>query len=98
MAVSADDAAGCAAMRALTRGKIEIVADPFAAFIARLGLAASDSQVDHRIARPATFVVDAAGMVRYRYIGRSPDDRPKVALLLLAAERLASGVAPLRTP
>lgn len=98
MAVSADDAAGCAAMRALTRGAIEIVADPDAAFIAELGLATTDIQVEHRIARPTTFVVDEARVVRYRYIGRSPDDRPKVALLLLAAERLASGAATLRTP
>jgi hypothetical protein len=54
-----------------------------------LGLEDTDPEVDHFIARPSVFIVDAEGTVRYRYLSRSPEDRPKVELLLLAVERLA---------
>lgn len=78
-------------MRALTGDSIALVADPAAALIGRLRLATEDVEVDHLIARPATFVIDHSGVVRYRYLSRAPEDRPKAALLLLAAEQLAAG-------
>ena len=34
------------------------------------------------ISRPATFVLDAEGVIRYRYVGDSPPDRPAVEAIL----------------
>lgn len=89
IAISADEPAGCRAAQAATGGAITLVSDTAARFIAALDLATSDPQVQHLIAMPATFLVDADGVTQYRYLSRSADDRPKPALLLLAAERLA---------
>ena len=41
------------------------------------------------VSLPAVFLIDSAGVVRFHYVGRSPDDRPRLELLLLAAERLS---------
>ena len=91
IAVSADDLSLCQALREATGGAIEIVSDRGARFITGLELVTSDPNADHPIAQPAVFIVDGDGVVRYRYVSRSADDRPKIALLLLAAERVASG-------
>lgn len=40
------------------------------------------------VAVPAVFLIDNAGIVRYHYVGRAPEDRPRTELLLLAAERM----------
>ena len=71
-------------------GKLLLVSDPAARLITCLGLADGEPALSHVVARPATFIVDGDGRVRYRYVGRSPEDRPKAALLLLAVERLAA--------
>lgn len=34
------------------------------------------------IARPAVFIIDRKGLVRFRYIGKDAADRPMMALLL----------------
>ncbi len=36
------------------------------------------------IARPATFIIDKRGLVRYLYIGKDYSDRPKMSLILQA--------------
>lgn len=36
------------------------------------------------ISRPATFVVDAAGVIRYRYVGENVTDRPEPQIILAA--------------
>lgn len=71
-----------------TNGRIQLYRDPEAREIVALGLEDTDNEVDHLIAKPSVFVVDRDGIVRYRYVGRREDDRPKNALLLLAAESL----------
>ncbi|MFQ5895007.1 MAG: peroxiredoxin family protein [Nitrospinota bacterium] len=40
------------------------------------------------IARPATFIVDKRGIVRYRYVGKNFADRPPVARVLRAVQWL----------
>lgn len=40
------------------------------------------------VSLPAVFLVDDSGIVRYHYIGRAPEDRPRTELLLLAAEHM----------
>jgi peroxiredoxin len=89
IAISADDFVGANDMTVDTGGRIEFFSDPSATFIRQIGLADRDDSVDHIIARPAIFVIDAEGIVRYRYVSRAPADRPTSALLLLAVESLA---------
>ncbi len=36
------------------------------------------------IARPATFIIDKRGLIRYRYIGKDYSDRPPITGLLQA--------------
>ena len=93
IAVSSDDLSLCQVLRDATGGALEIVSDAGAGFISDLALVTSDPNADHPIAQPAVFIVDGDGVVRYRYVSRAADDRPKTALLLLAAERVASGAA-----
>ena len=88
-AISADDIVGANHMCVETGGAIEILSDPCATAIQQLGLADRDDKAAHIIARPAVYIIDAAGVVRYRYISRSASDRPTIALLALAAESLA---------
>lgn len=76
------------AMCAELGDRLVICADPGATAIAELGLADRDDDVPHVISRPATYVVDQAGIVRYRYLGRAPEDRPRAELLLLGVESL----------
>lgn len=88
-AISADDVAGANDMRMDTGDAVDVFSDPDATAIRQLGLEDHDQKVDHVIARPAVFIVDSAGIVRYRYVSRSASDRPTRALLVLAAESLA---------
>jgi peroxiredoxin len=43
-----------------------------------------------RIARPATFVIDGAGIIRYIYVGRHQFDRPKARLIWRKVEDLGA--------
>jgi peroxiredoxin len=88
VALSADDFVGANDMRMDTSDAIDVLSDPEAIAITLLGLADRDENVNHIIARPAVFVVDDVGIVRYRYVSRSASDRPTAALLLLAVESL----------
>jgi peroxiredoxin len=97
IAISSDDLCLCQVLRDATGGAIEFVSDAGAGFISDLALATTDPNADHPIAQPAVFIIDGDGAVRYRYVSRSAEDRPKTALLLLAAERVASGDAPAAT-
>jgi peroxiredoxin len=72
-----------------TGAVIEILSDPDASDIQHLVLGDSEVVIDHIIARPAVYVIDSEGVVRYRYVSRSANDRPPNALLALAAESLA---------
>ena len=42
------------------------------------------------LAAPATFVIDADGVVRWSYIGRRNSDRPKAATVISELQRLES--------
>jgi peroxiredoxin len=75
-------------MCALVGDAIQILRDPDGSVIESLGLREIDVPTGRVVARPAVFVIDALGFVRYRYVSRDAEDRPKAALLLLAAESL----------
>ncbi len=40
------------------------------------------------VARPATFIIDKRGLIRYRYIGKDYSDRPPITGLLQALKWL----------
>lgn len=65
-----------------------VLCDPTLTTIERYG-------VDHRpdpngagIARPAVFLLDRDGVVRYAHVGEDPWDRPALGTLLLALEHM----------
>lgn len=78
-------------MRDLVGDTIEVLIDRDAVAIDALGLRELDAGTQRTVARPSTFIVDAAGNVRYCYVGRTIDDRPKAALLMLGVESLGGG-------
>jgi peroxiredoxin len=66
-----------------------LYSDPASRVIANLGIAETDEAIDHLIARPTIFIIDAAGVIRYCYVSRDEEDRPKIDLLLLAVDSLS---------
>lgn len=70
----------CAPFRFLTDRDGEV--------IEQLGLRDPDEQERGTIAVPSAFLLDSRNVVQFHYRARSPEDRPKVELLMLAAERL----------
>lgn len=86
--LSADDEERTEAMRQHVGERMQLIADPQLTLIDCLGLRTSDAAVAHDVSLPAAFIVDRSGVVRYCYIGRSPADRPRPALLLLGVEQL----------
>lgn len=71
-----------------TRRSFPVVIDRDGELISQLDLVDLFEFRSVPVSLPAVFLLDSAGVVRYLYIGRSPDDRPKTELLLLAAEHL----------
>ena len=64
-----------------------LLADTDLQVIDAWGLQRQDA--DHgRISRPASFVLDAAGVIQFAHVGDHPRDRPEVAALLLALRTL----------
>lgn len=88
IAISADDQAGALAMHHLVGDAITVLVDRDSAAIAALGLREIDEESQRVVARPSVYIVDGAGLVRYRYIGKTIQDRPKPALLLLGVESM----------
>ena len=86
--LSADDEERTEAMRQHVGNRLHLIADPQLTLIDALGLRTTDAAVTHDVSLPAAFLVHRSGVVRYSYIGRSPADRPRPALLLLGVEQL----------
>jgi peroxiredoxin len=47
--------------------------------------------IRHELSRPATFILDKEGEVRFSYVGKSLSDRPSVKALLKQLDSLAQG-------
>jgi peroxiredoxin len=88
VALSTDTVPNLTTMDGLVGDAIDVYCDPCARTIQALGLLETDGDTGRLVARPTAFVIDALGQVRYRYVSRNAEDRPKAALLLLAAESL----------
>lgn len=91
IAVSADGAEDVAKMADLLGDRMSVFGDPQLRLIDALGITDADDEIGRPIAHPAAFGLGSNGNIRYRFIGRNPADRPTIDLLLLAAERLATG-------
>lgn len=68
-----------------------LVSDPELTIIDHYGVRDDADQAGRRIARPATFILDADGIVRFCHVGIDRQDRPAIGAVLLALESL-SGV------
>lgn len=75
-------------MEELTGAAFPIVADRDAAIVRELELVDPFEFRPAPVAVPAVFLVDDSGVVRYHYVGRAPEDRPRTELLILAAEEI----------
>lgn len=65
-----------------------LVSDPDLTIIDRYGVRDDADQAGRLIARPATFVLDGAGIVRFCHVGADRQDRPALGAILLALESL----------
>lgn len=77
----AQDEAEVARFRAAVDELLEedgLPATPFPVYLDR-GLAATRRfQLEGELTRPTTFVLDSEGVVRYAYVGSTPDERPSI--------------------
>jgi peroxiredoxin len=80
VAVSADNFDTALNAKASLRLKFTILPDPNKEVIRRYSVL----HPDEGIARPAVFIIDKEGVVRFRYIGKNAADRPKNVRLLNA--------------
>ncbi len=65
-----------------------VLADESLAVIDRYGVRHDDEPDGRAIARPAVFVIDREGIVRFAHVGQAPRDRPNHDLVLLALEAI----------
>jgi thioredoxin-dependent peroxiredoxin len=67
-----------------------VVADPEGDAVKEYGLLGPEK----RVALPSTFVIDKGGIVRYRYVGTSAQDRPEVKQVLEAVRKIEGAGKP----
>ncbi len=75
-----------------------VLADPEHTAIDTYGLRHDDAGPQGAIARPATFVIDASGAVRWRSLVENYRYRPRPEEILAALDRLAAPAAQTRVP
>lgn len=67
----------------------DVLSDPELTVVDRYGVRHLGEPDGRAIARPSLFLVDQAGVVRFAHVGEDADDRPSMALILLALESMA---------
>jgi thioredoxin-dependent peroxiredoxin len=65
-----------------------VLSDPDRSVIDRYGVGDPDDPEGRAIARPAIFLIDPGGIVRFAHLGEYPRDRPTLDLVLLALEAM----------
>jgi peroxiredoxin Q/BCP len=65
-----------------------ILADESRAVTQLFGVYVTFNLESFRIARPATFLIDAGGIIRFQHVGTSQFDRPRPAEIMAALDRL----------
>lgn len=89
VAISTDATDDIKAMLERTRCSFPILSDSTGDLVRELDLVDPFEFRTTPVSLPAVFLIDGTGVVRFHYVGRSPDDRPRLELLLLAAESLS---------
>lgn len=85
LAISSEDQERGAELEAELGGlPFPLLADTERKVIESYGVFHRNEPKGRPISRPATFVVDAAGVIRYRYLGENPTDRPEPQAILAA--------------
>lgn len=84
--ISAEPLAAARAGVERDRLPFAVLSDADLATIERYGVRHLDEPEGRAIARPAVFVLDREGIVRFAHVGEAPRDRPPAALVLLALE------------
>ena len=88
LAVSADPLGAVAGGAGLARLPFPVLSDADLTAIKRYGVLHEDEPEGRRIARPALFLIDRDGYVRFAHVGEHTRDRPAVGLIPLALESL----------
>ncbi|MGI9254716.1 MAG: peroxiredoxin family protein [Thermomicrobiales bacterium] len=65
-----------------------VLSDPDLAVIDRYGVRDPDESEGRPISRPAIFIIDHTGIVRFAHVGEHPRDRHSLDLVLLALETI----------
>ncbi len=81
LAISKDDVAHAAEMRALLGAEYVILADPSGVVVKSYGV---DDLLSDGLAAPSTFIVGSDGVVRWAYVAQDDSDRPSAAETLAA--------------
>ena len=88
LAVSAEPLAAAAAEATAAGLPFPVVSDADLAVIGAFGVLDIDEPEGRRIARPAVFLIDRGGTLRFAYVGEHAQDRPTAGMLLLALESM----------
>lgn len=88
VAVSSEPLATARAAAAEAALPFPVLSDIALTVIDRFGIRHRDEPKGRRIARPAVFVLDGRGIVRFAHVGEHPRDRPTVGAILLGLESL----------
>jgi peroxiredoxin Q/BCP len=65
-----------------------VLSDPDLSVIDRYGVRDPDDPEGRAISRPAIFIIDPGGIVRFAHVGEHPQDRHSLNLVLLALETI----------
>ena len=82
--VSPDDGSTTADLAARLKLPLVMLSDPDLAAADAYGVRHVNEPKGRLIPRPAEFVVDGDGTVRFAYVGQDPTDRPPIADVLAA--------------
>ena len=74
--VSSDELATAAEMKHELKLQFPLLSDPQRQVIRNYGVFHEDEPKGRAIARPTTVLIDRDGLIRYRYVGQAPTDRP----------------------
>ncbi len=90
VAISSESQEGGAKLKSELDLPFPVLADADRQVIETYGVFHEDEPKGRAISRPATFVIDPTGAIRYRYVGEDAGDRPKPNIILQAVSEAAS--------
>ncbi|MBA2453124.1 MAG: redoxin domain-containing protein [Chloroflexia bacterium] len=90
LAIINEDQARCAKLKAEFGAPFPFLADVDRQSIREYGVFHRTDPDGRPIPVPGAFIVDAVGIIRYRFVGEIPVDRPETEAILLAISDLAA--------